>query len=174
MDKAQRQFEQWEQKLRTVELPLWNQLPKFDLYMDQVTALVNEILGPLEIDPITPAMINNYVKKNAIIAPIKKKYQTMQIADIILITLLKPAYSLDIIRHGIDQVTANVYPQKGYDDFIKRLTFAFRNINQRTAPLKDENFTDKLMQVAVNVIIDRLQSEKILKIMEKPLPQITK
>lgn len=108
-------------------------------------------------------------------APVKKKYQTMQIADVILISLLKPAFSLETIRHAIDQVTATIYPQQAYDTFIKRLMFSFKNINNRNSQaLEEKNLNDKLMQVAVNVIIDRLQSEALLKIVAKPLTKIDK
>ncbi|MGF7437540.1 DUF1836 domain-containing protein [Lentilactobacillus senioris] len=166
-------YQAWEAKIKAVELPLWDELPKFELYMDQVTALINGLLGPLEIDPITPAMINNYVKKRAIMAPVKKKYQTMQIADIILISLLKPTFSLETIRRGMDQVTAKIYPQQAYDSFIKRLTFSLKNINQRnTQALAETNLNDKLLQVAVNAIIDRLESQKLLEIITKPLPKV--
>lgn len=168
-------YEKWEDKLKTVELPLWAELPKFELYMDQVTALVNETLGPIGVDSVTPAMINNYVKHKAIMAPVKKKYQTMQIADVILISLLKPAFSLETIRHGIDQVTANIYPQQAYDNFIKRLMFSFKNMSNRNGQaLEEKNLNDKLMQVAVNVIIDQLQSKVLLRIIEKPLTKIEK
>ncbi|AFS01221.1 DUF1836 domain-containing protein [Lentilactobacillus buchneri] len=169
------QYEQWEQKLKQVELPLWADLPKFELYMDQLVALVNETLGPIGIDKVTPAMINNYVKNKAIMAPVKRKYQTMQVADLILISLLKPAFSLETIRHGIDQVTANIYPQQAYDTFIKRLLFSFKNMDSRNSrALEEKNLNDKLMQVAVNVIIDRIQSEKLLAIIQKPLTKVTK
>ena len=169
------QYEQWEQKLKQVELPLWADLPKFELYMDQLVALVNETLGPIGIDKVTPAMINNYVKNKAIMAPVKRKYQTMQVADLILISLLKPAFSLETIRHGIDQVTANIYPQQTYDTFIKRLMFSFKNMDSRNSrALEEKNLNDKLMQVAVNVIIDRIQSEKLLAIIQKPLTKVTK
>ncbi|GAA3196777.1 DUF1836 domain-containing protein [Lentilactobacillus kefiri] len=175
MSYNEEQYEQWEQKLKLVELPLWADLPKFELYMDQLVALVNETLGPIGIDKVTPAMINNYVKNKAIMAPVKKKYQTMQVADVILISLLKPAFSLETIRHGIDQVTANIYPQQAYDTFIKRLLFSFKNMDSRNSrALEEKNLNDKLMQVAVNVIIDRIQSEKLLSIIQKPLTKVTK
>ncbi|MFT9272725.1 MAG: hypothetical protein ABF511_12540, partial [Lentilactobacillus hilgardii] len=77
--------------------------------------------------------------------------------------------------HGIDQVTANIYPQQAYDNFIKRLMFSFKNMSNRNGQaLEEKNLNDKLMQVAVNVIIDRLQSETLLKIIEKPLTKISK
>ncbi len=99
----------------------------------------------------------------------------MQVADVILISLLKPAFSLETIRHGIDQVTANIYPQQAYDTFIKRLLFSFKNMDSRNSrALEEKNLNDKLMQVAVNVIIDRIQSEKLLSIIQKPLTKISK
>jgi len=99
----------------------------------------------------------------------------MQVADVILISLLKPAFSLETIRHGIDQVTANIYPQQAYDTFIKRLLFSFKNMDSRNSrALEEKNLNDKLMQVAVNVIIVRIQSEKLLSIIQKPLTRVTK
>jgi hypothetical protein len=176
MSYDEEQYKQWEEKLKAIELPLWSELPNFSLYMDQVTALVNDTLGPIGVDKVTPAMINNYVKHKAIMAPVKKKYQTMQIADVLLISLLKPAFSLDTIRHGIDQVTANIYPQQAYDSFIKRLMFSFKNMDGQNSgrATEETNLNDKLMQVAVNVIIDRIQSEKLLAIIEKPLTKVDK
>ncbi|GAY73701.1 DUF1836 domain-containing protein [Lentilactobacillus kosonis] len=173
MTNNEEQYQRWEQNLKNVELPLWSELPKFDLYMDQVTVFVNGILGQIGMSPVTPAMINNYVKNKAIIAPVKKKYQTMQIADIIMISLLKPAFSLETIRHAIDQVTANMYPQQAYDNFVKRLSFSFKNIdNISNHAIKEDDLNEKLMQVAVNVVIDRVQSEKLLEIIQKPLPKV--
>ncbi|WP_283680168.1 DUF1836 domain-containing protein [Lentilactobacillus sp. Marseille-Q4993] len=175
MDENNQQLIKWEQKLKGVELPLWSELPNFDLYMDQVTALVNGYLGQLELEPVTSSMINNYVKHKAIIAPVKKKYQTMHIADIILISLLKPAFSLETIRHGIDQVTANLYPQQAYDNFVKRLNFSLNNIDNRGhKAVSESDLNERFIQVAVNVIIDRLESEKLLKIIQKPLKKISK
>ncbi|POD85174.1 hypothetical protein S101258_01485 [Lactiplantibacillus plantarum subsp. plantarum] len=65
----------------------------------------------------TAAMINNYVKHKVILSPVKKKYQIMQLADIIVISLLKPSYPLDKIRQGIDQVTATGLSQASLRQF---------------------------------------------------------
>ena len=44
--------------------PRWDDLPVFELYVDQVCALLNERLSPImklmgEETPLTPAMVNN-------------------------------------------------------------------------------------------------------------------
>ena len=95
----------WRKGLKEVEFPHWEDLPTFDLYMDQVVEYVNEVLAPLNMPVVTSTMINNYVKQKVILAPVKKKYQTMQIADILIISLMKPVFSLEEIRSAIDQVT---------------------------------------------------------------------
>ena len=73
------QYTRWEHQMHDIKLPRWDDLPKFDLYMDQVTALINAVLGPLGVDTMTPAMINNYVKHKVILAPVKKKYRPCKI-----------------------------------------------------------------------------------------------
>ena len=95
-----------------IVFPHWDDLPNFDLYMDQVVAYINQVLAPLEMPTVTSTMINNYVKKKMILAPVKKKYQTLQVADILIISLLKPIFSLDQIRAAIDQITIDNYPKK--------------------------------------------------------------
>lgn len=163
------QYNRWEAQIRQVQLPHWSELPKFDLYMDQVIAFVNDAIGSLGVEAMTPAMINNYVKHQVIIAPIKKKYQTMQLADLLLIGLLKPLFSTETIRHGIDQVTAGDFPKQAYDNFIDVLNEALRQLGKGTAATPAKNLNEKLMQVAVNTIINRIQSEQLLKLIEKPI-----
>ena len=53
-------YHKWEQHLAEVKLPKWDELPKFDLYMDQVVAYVNDTLGPLDVDSVTPALIKYF------------------------------------------------------------------------------------------------------------------
>ena len=69
----------WERFLDAYHLPEWEELPKIDLYLDQVIALVNNYVGFFVYDPVedkllTPSMVNNYVKLRLIPAPVRKKY----------------------------------------------------------------------------------------------------
>jgi AAA15 family ATPase/GTPase len=166
------QYNRWETQMKQVRLPHWQELPKFDLYMDQVVAFVNDAIGSLGIDPMTPAMINNYVKHQVIIAPVKKKYQTMQLADLILIGLLKPLFSTDTIRHGINQVTAGDFPKQAYDNFIDVLNEALLHLGEPKSITPAKTLNEKLMQVAVDTIINRIQSEQLLKMIEKPVRKL--
>lgn len=90
-------------------LPRWADLPDFDLYMDQVLALVTKYLGeyPGQDDkPLTAAMVNNYVKLGVMSAPVRKKYARTHLAQLIVICILKsvlPIASLRDMIRGEDQ-----------------------------------------------------------------------
>ncbi|WP_318765600.1 DUF1836 domain-containing protein [Lactiplantibacillus carotarum] len=153
----------WQARMKKVILPKWTELPNFDLYMDQVLLLINETLQPLDVDPVTAAMINNYVKHKVILSPVKKKYQIMQLADIIVISLLKPSYPLDMIRQGIDQVTATGYPKRAYDNFIVTLTEQLHHLD---APVKisDQDLSGSLTTAAAQLIVNKLRTDELMRI----------
>lgn len=163
---AMQQFERFEDELAKINFPTWDELPKFDLYMDQVIAYVNNLVGSMGLDPITPAMINNYVKHKAILAPIKKKYQVMHIADILVISLLKASFPIDVIRAGMDQITLSQYPKQGYDHFVEMLTARLRH-EEAPKALSKNGLNEKLMEVAVDSVITKLKTEALLKIMQQ-------
>jgi hypothetical protein len=149
-----------------VELPHWDDLPNFDLYMDQVVALMTEYTGPLGLEAVTPAMINNYVKNKVIVAPAKKKYQVMQIADILLLTLLKQSFSIQEIRSGIDRVTASEYPKQAYDRFIDLLNKKISLIGKSRPDRHAENLTDQLLEAASDMVVDQLETNQLVKIVK--------
>lgn len=96
------------EKIRSIinfELPRWDQLPNFDIYNDQLVAIVEEVTKPLFKEGekiITPSMVNNYVKWGIIKKPIKKKYNRLHIASCIAITCLKSVFSIKEIGKGIE------------------------------------------------------------------------
>ena len=58
-------------------LPAWDELPDFELYMDQVTTFMDERLKNTTRNPggdkiLTKTMINNYAKNNLLPSPNKK------------------------------------------------------------------------------------------------------
>ena len=161
------QYLDWVKMAKRVVLPKWDDLPNFDLYMDQVVALMTEYTGPLGIEPVTPAMINNYVKNKVIVAPTKKKYQVMQIADILLITLLKQSFSIQEIRDGINRVTASEYPKQAYDRFIDLINKKISLIGDARPEKRGDSLTDQLMEAGSNVVVDQLEMNQLFKAMQK-------
>lgn len=97
------------QKLETFECPKWEQLPDFDVYMDQVIFFINDRLSPLffmeeaKTDKvITSNMVNNYVKNSIVHPPVKKHYKQYHLAYLIAVCILKKCYSLNEIQNMIE------------------------------------------------------------------------
>ena len=89
--------------------PRWNELPEFELYMDQVIALAEKYLSVLTPDNkglLTPSMINNYVKSGVLPPPKNKKYNRTHLAMLMIIcvekTVLEISTIADIIHKSID------------------------------------------------------------------------
>ena len=65
------------QNLINYHCPRWNELPEIELYIDQVICVLQNNLAIFlkeENTPvITPNMINNYVKQEVLMPPIKRK-----------------------------------------------------------------------------------------------------
>lgn len=81
-------------------LPLWNELPDIEVYMDQVITLINKYIGGFAPDGdalLTPSMINNYVKNGILPCPVKKRYSRTHLSRLIIICILKPVLSITAI-----------------------------------------------------------------------------
>lgn len=80
-------------------------VPKIDLYMDQVLSLFEEFFPYNEQESeITKTMINNYTKNGIIKPAIKKKYDREHIFMMIVVCMLKRSLSLGEIKTLIDGV----------------------------------------------------------------------
>lgn len=78
-------------------------IPNMDLYMDQVTTLMEKNLKPSarygdEDKILTKTMINNYAKNNLLPAPFKKKYSKEHILVLIFIYYYKGVLSIGDIQ----------------------------------------------------------------------------
>lgn len=154
-------YTKWQDQMRTVKLPKWEDLPKFDLYMDQLVAVVNEAIGPLGMDTVTKSMVNNYVKNKATFAPVKKRYQTVHVADIIIISLLKPVFSIKDIREGIDAITKQQFPKQAYDEFIEMLEDKLHHIADGKVQLQNDTDIERLLNAIADTITNRLIANEI-------------
>jgi len=69
------------------------EIPKIPLYMDQITGYLDELFEPIRKSEgektLTKTMINNYVKASVINSPEKKKYNRLQIMELMMIYLMK-------------------------------------------------------------------------------------
>ncbi len=96
-------------EISAFHIPRWQELPEFDLYMDQVIALADKYLGVLSTDGkdlLTPSMINNYVKSGVLPPPKNKKYNRTHLAILMIICITKPVMEIsaisEIVQRGIE------------------------------------------------------------------------
>lgn len=129
----------WQVFVRDYNLPAWESIPAFGLYMDQVVMLLQEYLPFLPAgekdSPVTAAAINNYVRLKLMPPPVKKKYGRVHVAYLVMILTLK--LSLSITQIG------RLLPHDPDEAAAQRLYEAFRSKLDRTR----QQFCGKLQQL---------------------------
>ena len=84
-----------------LQMPRYAELPTMGLYLEQVTAYLNERLAPLEDVRLTSAMVSNYVKHHLVERPVKKLYGQEQLADLACIAVAKNILPLADLRVAV-------------------------------------------------------------------------
>ncbi len=106
-------------------------IPNIDLYMDQVTTLMDKKLKntgrhPGEDKVLTKTMINNYAKNNLLPPPVKKKYSKEHVLTLIFIYYYKGVLSIQDIQSILNPLTDRFFEQneeytlaKIYEEIVK-------------------------------------------------------
>lgn len=104
-----------------LQIPRWEGLPDFGLYMDQVIVLIERAFdGLLPEGEITKSMVNNYVKVQLIPRPTGKKYEREHMAMLLMICILKQALSMEEIS-SILTMLCEKGVCAGYTQFIREV-----------------------------------------------------
>lgn len=106
--------------LKTLALPRYDEIPRIELYMDQLLGYLEDALGPLYADDekiITSSMVNNYVKQGILSAARSKKYTRAHIAYLIVICTLKQTFSIAEIERLIASQIASFETPIAYNYF---------------------------------------------------------
>lgn len=105
-----------------IHIPRWNELPEFDLYMDQVIGLAEKNLGALYIDGkglLTPSMINNYVKSGVLPPPKNKRYNRTHLAILMIVCAMKPVMEISAVSDIIGRSIAASNIENVLDEFAR-------------------------------------------------------
>ncbi len=90
-------------------------IPRIELYMDQVTTFMDTQLADSKRYPddkiLTKTMINNYTKNHLLPPSVKKKYSREHLYLLILIYQLKNMLSITDIQNLIEPLTTTYFPQ---------------------------------------------------------------
>ena len=115
----------WEKYMAEYRLPDWDDIPNFGLYMEQVVVLLSEYLDylPPELKKeqfVTAAAINNYVRKEIMPEPVKKRYYRTHIAYLIIICTLKQSLSIQTLQTVIPLGLSEQELKTLYNNFAER------------------------------------------------------
>lgn len=102
-------------------LPRWHEIPNVGLYLEQTAQYVSEYLSCLGDFSLTGSMISNYVKKDLISNPVKKRYDREQIAYLFFITVAKTVLSMEDIGLLVRLQRGTYTAQVAYDYFCAEL-----------------------------------------------------
>lgn len=109
MNNEQKQF--MKQILGALPFIAEEDIPNIDLYMDQVTTLMDKHLSSTKRDDedkiLTKTMINNYAKNDLLPPPIKKKYSKEHVILLIFIYYFKNVLSINDIGTLLSLVKEN-------------------------------------------------------------------
>lgn len=182
-ERVVQRMRKWETYLNEHALPLWDELPSLDLYMDQVVALLNSYLGflPKEVGMdavVTAAAVNNYVRKKIMPAPVKKRYSRIHLAYLLMICSLKQSVSISYIQQMLPPTLTEQQVHDVYNRFAeqqRRTTLYFvEQVNQQASRLLAEGKTDDdgvnniVTAFAVTASLSRMATEKLILMQEPP------
>ena len=131
-------------KLAGFKLPRYDEIVSYPVAMRQLIAILDDYLSifkdPFEEEkPLTPFMVNSYVRKKVIAPPEGKDYNKTHIMFLIVIGILKQVLSISDIGK-ILKMAMNQYPPKvAYEYFctevegVLKATFATRS-SFKTSP----------------------------------------
>lgn len=107
--------------IRHFRMPRFAEIPNVGLYLEQTTKYINSYLIPLGCPEITSSMVSNYVKKGLIPNPIKKQYNSVHIAYLFFVVIIKNLVAIEDIVLLI-QMQQSSYPLPvAYDYFCCEL-----------------------------------------------------
>ena len=128
------------ERISGFSLPSWEEIPDFGLYMDQVMTFTQRQFAPLFRDVermFTPPMVNNYVKVGLISRPVGKKYGREQLAQLLMVCVLKQSASAEEMKRLLE-LSEGGDMQKLYEDFCKIQNAIFLDLSAKlpfTSPI---------------------------------------
>jgi len=163
-----RKLRRWEKYLLNYRLPEWEEIHDIGLYMDQVVKLLKGYLDYLppelkEDQIITPAAINNYVRKRIMPEPVKKKYYRTHIAYLIMICTLKQCMSISTLQTMIPMRLTEEELKQTYTRFAERhrasALFFIEQVRNIAAGILDH---DERTEISTDDTVDLITTSAVL------------
>lgn len=148
----------------------WEQIPDIDLYKDQLTEYLKRqhigfVLGMEE--PLTSAMINNYVKAGVLPRAKGKRYDRDHIAYLTAVSLLKQVLSVQETGALLDMT---IKDSEGdvhgfYDKYTKELDSALAEEAEKLSAIDSpDKLKETALKLAVRSYADKLLCRELIKL----------
>ena len=162
-------------ELMRFRFPRYAELPKLDLYMDQVLSVVSETLSVFQTEKkekvLTAAMVNNYVKQKVLPPPVRKRYQTSHLAYLLCLTVFKQVLSIGEISQLIAYQQDHYEVGIAYDRFCEEVETAVRKIfgGEGAGPAPEGPGEMRVLRGAVLSFINKIFVQKYLQFLKEEL-----
>ena len=145
-------------KFQDFHMPRYDGIPDIDLYMDQLLAYIDKVLGPLFVNQqekiLTTSMVNNYVKQGVLPATVKKRYSRDHVVTLIEICLAKQMYSIGEIGKLIAVQNASFDMRTSYNYICTELENVLKTTFSNEPLSKDSGNSNKMERLLVrNTVI---------------------
>ena len=166
---------EWEKLLADYSLPSWEEFPALPLYMDQVIILLNQYLALLpdraDEKQVTPSMINNYVKLKIIPPPLKKRYNRVHLAYLVIVCVCKQTLNTNDIKKLMPVSLPEDQVRCVYEDFVSAFggiqSYFSAEVRKAVAPVfseENEPVTHLLFRTAAAANLTKQLTEEILRL----------
>ena len=162
---------EYARELGEYKIPRYNELPDFDLYMEQLIEILDKYLNifriPGEEKMITATMVNNYVKQKVIHPPKNKKYSKSQLLYLIVIGILKQVWSISETAQVLKLYSEQYSEEIAYNYMCTELesalqaTFITRNFSAESCATKITPLSEAVRS-ALMAFTNRIYSKKVL------------
>ncbi|OGO76773.1 MAG: hypothetical protein A2Y23_05905 [Clostridiales bacterium GWB2_37_7] len=129
-------------------------IPDIDLYMDQVTTLIDNKLGNEKRDKkdklLTKTMINNYSKARILTPSKNKRYNKQQMIQLILIYYLKQVLSINDIHDLFRPLLVSESKNEGLTHDLYTIFLQIKKKSMENVTVILEEMTDLIDQATIN------------------------
>jgi hypothetical protein len=160
MTNEQRQFTA---RLKEFQPVPWDLIPDLGLYMDQVVTFAERQCKDLFMEGervFTPSMVNNYVKIGLVDRPVAKKYGRGQLAQLLMICVLKQSISSENMKTLVQPPEGKTM-REHYESFCRTERAVFTALSDsQPLPLMDCAVQGAAYQLLSNALLHRPQPPK--------------
>ena len=145
----------------------WDDLPDIPLYMDQVVSyLSRQMISIGDGDPLTSAMINNYIKDGLVERANGKKYGQEHLAYLTAISALKQVMSVREMKVLTTVGREMRAPERQYEYFCSYLDQAMNDAADRLdADTSDRDLPKLVLELAMRSYANGLACHRALAIL---------